>query len=193
MRLAEPARVLGAHRARASEGDRQDRNAGANREVERAVLERQQVAIRRPRSLGNIITEMPPRSARSHSSRQARTLSPSPRRSGMSPPSRIAQPLSGCLNRSSLATQRMSHGKNDRRNGSACDSWFATTTYAWVSMSGGRSPSMSNFHSVDSRVAVRPSRRNHWPGTRWVGSPRWRNDDSAMIGKNEPITAPNSA
>jgi hypothetical protein len=48
-------------------------------------------------------------------------LSPSPRRSGMSPPNRIAQPLSGCLNSDSLATQRMSHGKNDSKNGSACE------------------------------------------------------------------------
>ena len=58
---------------------------------------------------------------------------------------------------------------------------------------GRRSPSMSNFHSVESRVAVRPIRRNHRPGARCVGSSRWRHDETAMIGKKAPMTAPNSA
>jgi hypothetical protein len=71
---------------------------------------------------GNIITGQPSASVSRHAASICCTLLRSPRRSGMSPPSRINQPSSGRWKISSLATQRMSHGSHESRNGSAVDS-----------------------------------------------------------------------
>ena len=178
-------RVLRTHlracrRARSAGSERPPRARG-----ERAVLEA--AAARRPPSACPRGTSSPrcrPRArARTRASSRGRSRL---RRGGAGCRRRGASPsrVSGCLKSSSFATQRMSHGKNESRNGSACDSWLATTTYARWSMSAGRSPSMSNFHSGERRRRGATEPAHPRPGMRCVGSPRWRNDDTAMIGRN---------
>ena len=79
----------------------------------------------------------------------ARTLSPEPRRRAMSPESFINQPTTGGRKSSSLATHCMSQGSQQRRNGSAIETWLATTMYGRASMSAGGSPSVEKCQSGD--------------------------------------------
>jgi len=140
--------------------------------------------------VANIITDRPRSSVSRHSATMRRTLSLSPRRSGMSPKRRSNEPMTGIRKSSCLAIHRMSHGRCDRRKGSRFDWWLATTTYARCEMSSGTCPSIEIRHSGESRVVVRPNRRNHLPVTRLPGLVHDAVGRRPATGPRSPCTLP---
>jgi hypothetical protein len=85
----------------------------------------------------------------------------SPRTSLMSPAMRIIHPRQGTLKKVSLLSHFISQGKQLMRNGSAHDSWLATTMYG--RRGSGSVPRARKRHSPLRRMAVTPTRRKARP------------------------------